>query len=291
MADTITISFSGENFNIDQNSYNHTSYNSSTKAVTLNKPGDLPYIEYNVTNGTGGTVSAPVIDIQINSTFFQEFGTSPLADEIASFAVQDTNYNVLYYWVYDGDPENGGTLISDYSGDPKLDAGYYIRVQLKKVVDDTEISIANTESTQIRIIRYAVTSNAQTTGEPTDTTDNVTVSISTTYHPTGTWTSPVIDLGEVPIGLYFEWTATEQSGTRVDVDVTDPKQIEYRTSSSLDTQVSKIQDISSTDNVYPFELYPTNSIDNSAGEWQKAVNGIQVPSTDRYIQFRVTFIR
>lgn len=282
MAETVTLTIEGSNFSLDSNSFNNTAYISNNQTVVLDRPGDIPYIEFGATASSSET--APVVDLAISSSILNEFGVSSGEVAIEDFAITDNSYNILYYWVYDN---SGASPVLVTDGLVKLTTDHYIRFQFKKRSDNSEITLSNTGT--FRLTRYNANDNKMIDYEPVGVTAGVSVdAIYTTYHPTGTWLSPVVDLKESPISMYYGWTADESGDTRVDIDMTGPKQIEYRVASSISASASSIGAVSSGDESY--YLYPTDAM-VSPGEWVSTANGIDVPSKDRYIQFRVTFIR
>jgi len=282
MAETVTLTIEGSNFSLDSNSFTNTAYNSNNQTVVLDRPGDIPYIEFGATASSSET--APVIDLAITSSILSEFGVSSGEVAIEDFAITDNSYNILYYWVYDDSGESPA-LVTD--GSVNLTTDHYIRFQFKKRSDNSEITLSNTGT--FRLTRYNANDNKMTDSEPGTVTAGVNIDETyTTYHPTGTWLSPVIDLKESPISMYYGWTADESGDTRVDIDMIAPKQIEYRISNSISASASSIGAVSSGDESY--YLYPTDAM-VSPDDWLSTANGIDVASKDRYVQFRVTFIR
>jgi hypothetical protein len=282
MAESVLLTIDGDKLNVDTDSFDSTGFTSS-QTVVLDRPGDQPYLTFAVEAAAGVSEDGPVADLIITTDILGEFGIATNTTAISDFSLTDTNGNILYYWAYD----NLDTQITD--GATNLQTDYYFRVQLKRRSDDSTLSVTNISPQDIQLRRFSSTNNLLIDTPPSTTTDiSIDNTTFTAYHPTGTWTSPVIDLKETPVSLYSTWTSNDQSATRIDTDMSSPSQIEYRVADSIDPAASSIGAVAdASDNSY--DLYPIDAI--TSGSWVKTVNGIDLANKGRYVQFKVTFLR
>jgi len=255
--------------------------------LELDRPGEFPYIEFEISNGSVSAVSGGVIDITITEDMLGDLFTETNTLGISEFAVVDDTNNVLYYWI-----TRTESLLTD---EDNLSVGDVVTVQFKRKATNQNIEIAPSASKLIKIRRYTTTNNMATGSEPSATTGFTIVGDYTSYHPSGTWLSPVLDLVEQPIDMNFSWVENivSGSGARIDVDAIDPQTIEFRTAASSIglSSAGGITVISDTDgNPVTYYMVTGDWGGLTDSDWTPISKNTSVPETGRYLQFKVTLI-
>jgi len=255
--------------------------------LELDRPGEFPYIELEIRNESLSSVNGGVIDIAVTEDMLSDLFTHTNSLGISEFAVVDNTNNVLYYWI-----TRAGSLLTEISN---LSIGDIITVQFKRKATNENIEIESAASKMIKIRRYTTTNNMATGSEPDATAGFTVVGDYTSYHPAGTWLSPVLDLVEQPIDMNFSWVENivSGSGARIDVDAVDPQTIEFRTSSSSVglSSAGGVTVISDTDgNPVTYYMVTGDWGGLTDSDWILISKNTSVPETGRYLQFQVTLM-
>ena len=255
--------------------------------LELDRPGEFPYIELEISNGSVSAVNGGSIDITVTEDMLSDLFTSTNSLSVSEFAVVDDTNNVLYYWI-----TRTGSLLTESDN---LSIGDIITVQFKRKATNQNIEIESAASEMIKIRRYTTTNNMATGSEPDATVGFTVVGDYTSYHPAGTWLSPVLDLVEQPIDMNFSWVENivSGSGARIDVDAVDPQTIEFRTSSSSVglSSAGGVTVISDTDgNPVTYYMVTGDWGGLTDSDWILISKNTSVPETGRYLQFQVTLM-
>jgi hypothetical protein len=259
----------------------------SSGNLELDQPGEFPYIEFTCTNNTGGSLTDGVVTITIDADMLSDLLVEDNDIEIPEFAVVDDTGSVLYYWLV-----RSGTPLTESD---KLSIDDVLHIKFKKKTTGASVTIDSGSSETAKLRRYMTVNNMASGEEPSATASFDVAEEYTTYHPSGTWTSPVLDLTEQPIDAHFSWVENiaSGSGARIDVDELDPQVIEYRVSNS-NTGLSSAGGttvISDSDgNPVTYYMVEGDWGGLTESDWELISENTSVPETGRYVQFRVTLM-
>jgi len=281
--ETTTLTFN-DNATFNTGTFDGTRVNDSGY-IELYQPGEFPYIEMTVVNNTLDTVVDGVVKFTITQAMLDDLLDHDADIEVQEFAVISSDNHVLEYWFRDS------TDSSNLASDANLAVDDIVYVQFTTVAGDS-ISVASGLSDTFKLRRYATTDNKNTSSAPSITADFDLDSEYTSYHPSGTWTSPIIDLQKAPIGMHFNWIENIAStvGARVDIDIEEPQVIEYRCSND-DTGLTAVGTLPDS-NSDPIAYYTAVSDwgELTEDDWEPIPENTNAPTVGRYIQFRITLM-
>lgn len=281
--ETTTLTFN-DNATFNTGSFNGTRVNDSGY-IEFYRPGEFPYIEMTVTNNTLDTVVSGVVKFTVTQDMLDDLLDHNADIQVQEFAVISSTNHVLEYWVRDS------ADTSNLASDALLAVGHIFYVQFITTTGDA-ISVASDLSDTFKLRRYATTDNKNTSSPPSITADFDLDSVYTSHHPTGTWTSPIIDLQKAPIGMHFNWIENIAStvGARVDIDIDEPQVIQYRCSDSNTglTPVGTLPDSNSDPIAYLTAIGDWGGLTES--DWEPIPENTNTPTVGRYVQFRVTLM-
>lgn len=281
--ETTTLTFS-DNATFNTGTFSGTRVNDSGY-LELYVPGDFPYIEMEAINNTLETLVAGVCSFTITQDMLDDLLDTDADIAVKEFAVVSSSNNVLEYWVRDS------TDSSNLDSETLLDVDHIVYVKMKTKAGE-DISIASGLSDTFKLRRYATTDNKQTSSPSSTSEDFDILPEYDTYHPSGTWTSPILDLQKAPIGMHFNWVENIAStvGARVDIDIEEPQVIEYRCSNSSTglTAVATLPDSNSDPISYLTATGDWGGL--TEDDWEPIPENTNTPTVGRYIQFRITLM-